>query len=86
MSETIIGLIAAAIAALGSYLVTARKLSGSVGSSDAEQLWRESRSMRDEYRARIAELVEENNKLRERVAVLEAQVRLEQGDAPDYLS
>lgn len=52
--------IGAAILALGaplaSYLVAARKLSGKIGSSDASELWLESRSMREWSKAQIEAL------------------------------
>lgn len=36
-----------------SYLAASRRLSGKIGTSDAEQLWAESKSIREDYRKQI---------------------------------
>lgn len=36
------------------YVTTTRKLSGKIRTTDADQLWVESRSIRDDYRDRLA--------------------------------
>ena len=54
----------AIVAPVGAYLLAARKMSGKVATSDASDLWAESRSIRDDYRSRILWL-------EERVVVLE---------------
>ena len=40
-------IVAAAVGPIGAYLVAARRLSGKVTNSDAEQLWAESKAIRD---------------------------------------
>jgi hypothetical protein len=42
-----IAVLAAAIGPIGAYLVAARRLSGKINNSDAEQLWAESKAIRD---------------------------------------
>lgn len=75
-----------AIVALGgplvTYLVAARKLSGRIGSSDATELWQESRSIRDWSKAqiemltaRIAAVEEQNATLASANADLVGQIR-----------
>lgn len=66
-----VALIAAVAGPLGGFLFAARKLSGKIKTSDAEDLWKESRSMRDTLNAtidrlerRIAFLEESNLRLR----------------------
>lgn len=54
--EVIIPLVVAIIAALGSYLVTARRMSGTIATSTAEDLWEESRSMRRDLNGRVRSL------------------------------
>lgn len=52
----IAGLIIAIIGPLGAYIVAARRFSGKIGTSDAAQLWEESRAIREWSKTRIAEL------------------------------
>jgi chromosome segregation ATPase len=66
-------LVAAFISALGAYLIAARRFSGKIGSSDAAELWLESRSIRDWSSARILELNQLVGKLEGRVDVVEEQ-------------
>lgn len=66
-----LALAAAVVGPLGAYIVAARRLSGKIATSDADSLWTEARSMRDEYRVRLGEANEQIGKLRERVAVVE---------------
>jgi predicted RNase H-like nuclease (RuvC/YqgF family) len=68
-----LALIAAAIAALGAYLAAARKLSGKIQTSEASDLWAESQSIREEYRAHIAELKVDLKTCIERVEAVEQQ-------------
>lgn len=68
MTPTVIAVIAAVAAPLGAYLVAARRFSGRIESSDAKELWAESRSIRDWSQGRIASL-------EARVATLEAENR-----------
>lgn len=48
--------IAAAIGALGAYLVARRQSSGRVDTSAPAELWAEGKAIREEYKARVAEL------------------------------
>jgi peptidoglycan hydrolase CwlO-like protein len=74
MIDPVVGIIvAAAIASLGTYLVAARRLSGKVGSSEAAELWEESRSIRKWGGERIAELNRVVEKLETRVGFVETQ-------------
>lgn len=55
--DPLYGIVAAAILApLGAYLLAARQFSGKVGTSDAAQLWEESRAIREWSTGRIAVL------------------------------
>jgi len=65
--------IAAAAGPLGAYLIAARRFSGKIGSSDASELWEESRSIRDWSKARIEELNALVGRLEGRVTVVESQ-------------
>jgi chromosome segregation ATPase len=70
--DPVIGVImAAALGALGSYLAVARKLSGKINTSDATELWNESRSIREWSAERIATLTAEVSELEQRVEVVE---------------
>lgn len=81
--DPIIGVIAVAIVGpLGTYLVAARRLSGKIGSSEASELWQESRSMRDWSQAqielltaRIAAVERQNATLSDANAALVGQLR-----------
>ena len=71
----VITIIAACAAPLGAYLIAARRFSGRIESSDAKDLWAESRSIRDwsqgriaSLEARVAHLEEENRALRAQIA------------------
>lgn len=64
----VVALVVAIVGPLATYVTASRKLSGKIGTSEAGDLWAESRAMRDEYR--------------ERTAALEARVaKLEQANA-----
>jgi septal ring factor EnvC (AmiA/AmiB activator) len=53
------------------YILAARKLSGKIGTSEASELWSESRSIRDDYRDRITNAEDRSRGLELRVAKLE---------------
>lgn len=64
------GIVVAMIAAGGSYLVALRRLSGKIATSEAAELWQESKAIREDYRerlasleARVAQLEQQNNEL-----------------------
>lgn len=44
----------AAIAAAGAFYAAQRRMSGKIGSSEAQSLWQESASIREDYRMRAA--------------------------------
>jgi len=67
------GILAAGVAALGAYFAAARRFSGKIGTSDAADLWAESRSIRDWSQARITALDMEVAVLRTRVGIVETQ-------------
>lgn len=80
--DPVIGVLAVAlIGPLGAYLVAARRFSGKIASSDATDLWAESRSIRewsqnqlDQLTARVRVVENENTALREQVANLSKQL------------
>jgi chromosome segregation ATPase len=55
-TNILVPVLVALIGALGAYIAAVRKLSGSVSTSTAEDLWEESRSIRQDYQQRIMEL------------------------------
>jgi cell division protein FtsB len=68
-------LVALAVATVGpllTYLVASRKLSGKIGTSDAADLWSESRSIRDDYRDRLDQSNRRQAACEERIAKLES--------------
>lgn len=67
----VIPIIVAIAAPVGAYLLAARKMSGKIGTSDASELWEESRSIRDDYRNRLLTAAERAVSLEMRVAALE---------------
>lgn len=66
-----VALVAAVAAPLVTYLVAARRFSGKIQSSDAEQLWLESRSIRDWSSKRIDDLNAHVGQLEGRIHALE---------------
>lgn len=70
--DPIVGVVLAAIiAGLASYLAAARKLSGKINTSDAAELWSESRSIREWSAERIANLTSQVTELEHRIEVVE---------------
>lgn len=61
----------ALVAALGTYLAAARRLSGKIGTSEAGELWAESKAIRDDYARRQAAADVRAADLEKRVAQLE---------------
>lgn len=74
MTTTVIAILAAIAAPLGAYLVAARRFSGRIESSDAKELWEESRSIRDWSQDRIRELTREVAQLREELRVARGRI------------
>jgi hypothetical protein len=57
LNETLLGsIIAAVIAALGTFLLAARRFSGKIATSEAAQLWEEAGRIRRECNERVAAL------------------------------
>lgn len=70
--DPIVGAVLAAIVAgLASYLAAARKLSGKINTSDAAELWTESRSIREWSAERISALSTQVSELEHRIEVVE---------------
>jgi chromosome segregation ATPase len=74
----LIAIAAIVIAPLIGYLTATRKLSGKITTSDASDLWMESRSIRQDYRT-------ENERLRIQVGVLEAHVEKLETDSRESI-
>lgn len=64
-------IVVAIIAPLGAYLAAVRKTSGKIGSSDAEQLWKESSDIRRWSTERVKELNDHVDQLERRLAEIE---------------
>ncbi len=58
----------ALLTALGAWLIKARQLSGKIKTSEAEELWAESRAIRDDYRDRLQQIEQRNRDLEDRIA------------------
>jgi chromosome segregation ATPase len=61
----------AIVTPLAAYLLAARRMSGKVQTSDAGELWAESRAIRDDYRNRLLDSADRTRDLEGRVARLE---------------
>ena len=72
--ELIIPVLVAAVAPLATYLIAARRFSGKIESSEATELWAESRSIRDTLRQENLELRRDLAEARERIAALETKI------------
>lgn len=68
----LIPIVIAIITPIGAYVLAARRMSGKIGTSDAEQLWEESRSIREDYRTRLLQANERALSLEVRMAKAEA--------------
>lgn len=66
-TSTIIAIIVALAAPLAAYLAAVRRFSGKIGSSDAAELWAESRSIRDWSQIRITQLNELVSRLEKKI-------------------
>lgn len=70
--DPVVGIVfSAVVAALGGYLVSARALSGKIKNSDAQELWAESRSIREWSTSRVKDLNDHVDELEKRLAVIE---------------
>jgi len=67
----IVAFVAAAATPLVTYLIAVRKFSGKIETSDARELWAESRSIRDWSQRRIETLNADAKELEARVRTLE---------------
>lgn len=66
-TATIVAVLIALAAPIAAYLAAVRRFSGKIGSSDAAELWAESRSIRDWSQIRITQLNELVARLEEKV-------------------
>lgn len=67
----LVSIVVALIGAVGAYLAAVKKLSGKVRTSEATDLWAESKNIRDDYRSRITELNDVLARCEERIEALE---------------
>jgi septal ring factor EnvC (AmiA/AmiB activator) len=67
-AAVVVALIAAILGPIATYIIAARKLSGRIDTSEATSLWEESRSIRSDYRDRLAEAEKRMAKLEARIA------------------
>lgn len=86
MTPTLITITAAIAAPLGAYLIAAKRFSGRIESSDAKDLWEESRAIRewssnriDQLSDRIEALERENQELK--ASLRKAQERIDELEA-----
>lgn len=70
-TPVLFGALTALFAPLVAYIIAVRQFSGKIESSDAKELWAESRAIRDWSQVRIAELNETVLRLDHRVETLE---------------
>jgi hypothetical protein len=57
VNEALLGsVVTALVAALGTYLLAARRFSGKIATSDANQLWQEAARIREDCREQVAAL------------------------------
>lgn len=73
MSPAAVAIIVALAAPIGAYLVAARRFSGKIKTSEAEELWAESRAIRQDSAKRIRILNGVVERLETRVGSLEAE-------------
>jgi septal ring factor EnvC (AmiA/AmiB activator) len=69
----VVAVLAVIFAPLVAYIAASRKLSGKIGTSEASDLWTESKNIRDDYRTRIDQANMRQAELEARVAKLESQ-------------
>lgn len=67
----LIPIVCALIAPMVTYIVAAKRMSGKIATSDAGELWEESKSIREDYRERILAAAERTVQLEARVGTLE---------------
>lgn len=63
--------IVAAVSAFGAYLAAVRRLSGKIATSEASELWEESKSIREDYRLQIERAAKRVADLERRIAEAE---------------
>lgn len=67
----IVAVLSVLLSPLIAYVVAARRLSGKVNTSEASELWKESSSIREDYRERLRYADDAIRRLEERVSSLE---------------
>lgn len=70
-AATLVALVVAVVGPLVAYITASRKLSGRIGTSEAGQLWAESKEIRDDYRDRLTATDIRQASLEARVSLLE---------------
>lgn len=73
-SSTLVAIAAVVTAPLVAYVTASRRLSGKIGTSEAADLWAESKAMRDDYRDRADAAAKRIAELEGRVAKLEGEL------------
>lgn len=71
MDPAVIAILVALIGPIATYLVAVRQLSGKIKTSDASELWEESRSIREWSTGRIKDLTEQIRRLEARLDEVE---------------
>jgi predicted nuclease with TOPRIM domain len=71
----VLSVFAGLVGALGAYLATLRKLSGTVKHSEAEDLWTESRAIREDLTKRNDYLRQRLDRCEEKISSLERRIR-----------
>jgi uncharacterized coiled-coil DUF342 family protein len=64
----IAAIVGALLAPIGAYLLAAKKMSGRISTTDADQLWEEAGEIRKDYRDQISSLRREIDELRKFVS------------------
>ena len=72
--STLVPVVIALVTALGAYFAASRKMSGKVQTSEASDLWKESRAMREELNKRNEFLRLSLDRCNERIAALEDRI------------
>lgn len=70
-----VALVAAVASPVVAYITTSRRLSGKISHSDADSLWAESASIREDYRSQIRTLREQLSESQRRERELERRIQ-----------
>lgn len=78
-----VAIVAAGLGPVGAYMIAARRLSGKIANSDAEQLWAESRSIREWATSRINMYEQRIMKMQKEIDELSARCEVMEGENTD---